>query len=258
MVSVKEDKHSKEAVITAVDRTHPDYRAFKPHTKLEVDPPPPSTPEELARGEQAAMEVVEVYKPTHNVTALFEGAGADVSAYYSLAEVTQVVSTYIEEHGLEKAGDRAWVVLDAVLCDALYKGAVKKGTLYPTQIHKKEVGPTLSRRMQAHHQVTRGGKVVVRKGALQPVQIVSERRQGNKKVTRVYGVESFLVDPTALASELQKKFACSTALSEVAGKKGQLEVLVQGDVLENLGWHLADHYSIPKKYIEVLDKTRKG
>jgi translation initiation factor 2D len=43
----------------------------------------------------------------------------------------------------------------------------------------------------------------------------------------------------------------------LAGKKGQSEVLVQGGVLEDLGKHLVQHYGIPKKLIEILDKTKK-
>lgn len=40
------------------------------------------------------------------------------------------------------------------------------------------------------------------------------------------------------------------------GKKGY-EVLAQGGVIDNLAKHLVEHYGIPKRYIEVLDKTRK-
>lgn len=40
------------------------------------------------------------------------------------------------------------------------------------------------------------------------------------------------------------------------GKKGH-EVLVQGGVIDNLAKHLIEHYGIPKRFIEVLDKTKK-
>jgi len=163
----------------------------------------------------------------------------------------------VEKENLVKPHDKATVVLNAILCDALYKGTVKKGSTYPTEIHKKDLGSTFLSRMQSNHRVIRGNESVVRKGALKTVQIMTERRQGNKKVTRVSGLESFLVDADALASELQKKFACSTSVAELAGKKGQNEVLVQGGVLEDLARHLVQQYGIPKKYIEILDKTRK-
>lgn len=40
------------------------------------------------------------------------------------------------------------------------------------------------------------------------------------------------------------------------GKKG-LEVLVQGGVIDVLAKHMIEQYKIPKRYIEVLDKTKK-
>lgn len=40
------------------------------------------------------------------------------------------------------------------------------------------------------------------------------------------------------------------------GKKG-LEVLIQGGVINDVARHLVDQYGIPKRYIEVLDKTKK-
>lgn len=124
---------------------------------------------------------------------------------------------YIEKENLVKPMNNAVVVLDATLCDALYKGAIKKGSSYPTEIHKKDLGATFLNRMQVHHRVSRGNDVAVRKGAIKPIQIMTERRQGNKKVTRVSGVETFLMDAESLASELQKKFACSTSVAELPG-----------------------------------------
>lgn len=42
-----------------------------------------------------------------------------------------------------------------------------------------------------------------------------------------------------------------------SGKKGQCEVLVQGGVIDDLAKHLVDHYGVPKRFIEVLDKTKR-
>lgn len=42
----------------------------------------------------------------------------------------------------------------------------------------------------------------------------------------------------------------------VSGKKGY-EVLIQGGVIDNLARYMVEHYGVPKRYIEVLDKTRK-
>lgn len=127
---------------------------------------------------------------------------------------------YVEKENLVKPTDKAKVILDAALCDALYKGAIKKGSAYPTEIHKKDLGSTFLNRMQIHHRVSRGNEVVIRKGAIRTVQIMTERRQGNKKMTRLSGAECFLMDADSLASELQKKFACSTTTAELPGITG--------------------------------------
>lgn len=116
-----------------------------------------------------------------------------------------------------KPTDKSVVVLDATLCDALFKGTVKKGSTYPTEIHKKDLGSTFLSRMQVHHVVSKGNESTIRKGAVKPIQIMTERRQGNKKVTKVSGVETFLMAADSLASELQKKFACSTSIGELPG-----------------------------------------
>jgi translation initiation factor 2D len=118
---------------------------------------------------------------------------------------------------LVKPTDKTKVILDVTLCDALYKGAIKKGSAYPTEIHKKDLGSTFLNRMQVHHKVSRGTQEVIRKGAIRTIQIMTERRQGNKKMTRLSGLECFLMDPDSLASELQKKFACSTTTAELPG-----------------------------------------
>lgn len=41
-----------------------------------------------------------------------------------------------------------------------------------------------------------------------------------------------------------------------SGKKGH-EVLIQGGVIDDLGRHLVEQYGVPKRYIEILDKTKK-
>ncbi|KAF3632749.1 hypothetical protein FXO38_26008 [Capsicum annuum] len=256
LISVKEDKHKKEVILFAVDRNHPDYLSYKPEKK-KVDKPGPSTNnasnEDLLR---KTLEVSEIYKPSVHVNPIFASVGAETSGVYTASEASEMVFQYVEKENLVKPSNKSTVTLDATLCDALFKGAIKKGSTYPTEIHKRDLGQTFIGRMQAHHCVTRGNDTVVRKGALKPIQIMTEKRQGNKKVTKLSGMESFLLDAEALASELQKKFACSTTVAELPGKKGQ-EVLVQGGVIDDLARYLVEHYGVPKRYIEVLDKTRR-
>ncbi|GAU26594.1 hypothetical protein TSUD_267090 [Trifolium subterraneum] len=256
LISVKEDKHKKEVVLFSVNRKHADYSSFKPE-KRPVEKPDQSSVQSVNETRSSkTLEVAEIYKPSVHVNPIFSSVGADTGKLYTASEATDIVFAYVEKENLVKPINKSLVILDATLCDALFKGAIKKGTTYPTEIHKKDIGQTFVNRMQPHHVVTRGNESVVRKGALKTIQIMTERRQGNKKVTKLSGMESFLIDGEALASELQKKFACSTTVGELPGKKGQ-EVLVQGGVIDDLGRHLVEQYGVPKRFIEVLDKTKR-
>lgn len=257
LISVKEDKYKKESMLFSVNRGHPDYLSFKPE-KRPAEKASQAVDHAASDNIQPAkiLEVTEVYKPSVHVNPIFASVGADTGRLYTFSEACDVVFNYIEKENLVKPTAKSIVVLDPTLCDALFKGAIKKGTTYPTEIHKKDLGSTFVNRMQAHHVVTRGSQSVVRKGALKTIQIVTERRQGNKKMTKLSGLETFLMDPEALASELQKKFACSTTVAELPGKKGQ-EVLIQGGVIADVAKHLVEQFGIPKGYIEVLDKTAR-
>jgi translation initiation factor 2D len=109
-------------------------------------------------------------------------------------------------------------------------------------------------RMQPQVVVQRGGTRAVRKGALPLVHVSAEKRQGNKRVTRVAGLEAYLVDVEACAAELRSKLACSTSVSELPGKNNPgHEVLVQGGVVDRVAEHLVGVYGIPKK--SILTKT---
>ncbi|KAK9069947.1 hypothetical protein SSX86_010345 [Deinandra increscens subsp. villosa] len=255
LISSKEDKHKKEVMILTINRKHPDYTSFKPE-KQQVEKKEQTVESVKETDTNCNMELIEIYKPSVHVNPIFTSVGADTRQLYTQSEASEVVFAYIEKENLVKPTNKSIVVLDAILCDALFKGAIKKGSTYPSEIHRKDLAPTFINRMQAHHQVTRGKETVVRKGGLKPMHILTERRQGNKKVTKLSGMESFLIDAEPLASELQKKFACSTSVTELPGKKGH-EVLVQGGVIDVLARYLVEQYGIPKKYIEVLDKTAR-
>uniref|UniRef100_A0A0D9VH44 SUI1 domain-containing protein n=1 Tax=Leersia perrieri TaxID=77586 RepID=A0A0D9VH44_9ORYZ len=256
LITAKEDKYKKEVVLTGINRKHPDYMAFKPEKR--VQEPVEQHDNVVAEGSSTKqLEVAEIYKPSSHVNPIFMAVGADTGKYYSPSEASDIVFRYIEKENLVKPTDKTKVILDATLCDALYKGAIKKGSAYPSEIHKRDLGSTFLNRMQIHHRVARGNEEVIRKGAIRTIQIMTERRQGNKKMTRLSGLECFLMDADSLASELQKKFACSTTTAELPGKKGQHEVLVQGGVIDDLAKHLVEHYGVPKRFIEVLDKTKR-
>ncbi|CAI5495938.1 unnamed protein product [Closterium sp. Naga37s-1] len=183
LICGKEDKHRKEFIISSINHRHQALLAFWPYKTAQA---PRTAPQ-----------------------------GLDPHAFYSPSAVHNAALSYISLHSLSEPSDPSIVVLDATLCDALYKGAIKKGATHPAQCPKRDIGPMLLQQMQAQHRVERGGRSVERKGELQPVEILVRGRQGSRKVTRVTGVEAYLVEAQPLAAELQKKFASSASVAQL-------------------------------------------
>ena len=125
---------------------------------------------------------------------------------------------------------------------------------HPLQTAQAALREKFLARMQPQVVLQRGAARAVRKGALPLVHVASEKRQGNKRVTRVSGLEAYLVDVEACAAELRAKLACATSISELPGKNNPgHEVLVQGGVVDKVAEHLMGCHGIPKR--AILTKT---
>ena len=90
------------------------------------------------------------------------------------------------------------------------------------------------------------------------IQIVLETRSGNKTVTRVSGVETYHVNPSSLAVELQKSCASSTSVGQLVGsspKNPVMEVMVQGPQTQAVVKAL-EKSGVNRQWIDVVDKTK--
>ena len=85
-----------------------------------------------------------------------------------------------------------------------------------------------------------------------------ETRSGNKKVTLVTNLETYGVDPKALAKEIRVGAAASTSVTAAPGQKaGAKQLLVQGNQVNLVGAILTEKYNIDKKHIAGLEKGEK-
>ncbi|RMD41717.1 hypothetical protein DV735_g3421, partial [Chaetothyriales sp. CBS 134920] len=88
------------------------------------------------------------------------------------------------------------------------------------------------------------------------IQIVVEKRNNSKTVTKVSNLEAFFINPSILGPELQKKCAGSASVGQlIGGKPGLLEIMVQGDQRDVLHKELSRR-GVRKESIEVTDKTK--
>ena len=118
--------------------------------------------------------------------------------------------------------------------------------------------PSLSCRQQPIWVVSRGPHLrVARKGLPPPITLSVEKRQGNKVVTKISGLEEYLVDPDRLASELRTLLAGATTLDDAPGSSGKKrDVFVQGPHCARVADHLAAMYQVPRKYIDIKNSGK--
>jgi density-regulated protein DRP1 len=88
------------------------------------------------------------------------------------------------------------------------------------------------------------------------VTIKRVERNKRKYVTAVIGLEAFGLENKKVAKDLGKKFATGASVTKVAS--GGEEIVVQGDVSEEIEEFLLDKYNvIPEDNIELVEDKKK-
>ncbi|KAJ5910746.1 uncharacterized protein N7473_000049 [Penicillium subrubescens] len=91
-------------------------------------------------------------------------------------------------------------------------------------------------------------------GASPKALIALEKRTGSK-IVMVTNLEIFVIIPSLLVEELQKKCASSTSVTQAAGApKGAMEVLVQEDQRKVIDAALASR-GLKSQWAEVVHRT---
>jgi translation initiation factor 2D len=240
-----------------------------------------ATRDDASGSKPAKLTLSKVLKPGSStaIRAVFaavnessEGGGDDSYSYsypyeglYTAERAKEVVDAYVALRGLDRGGDGGavapcppgHVVLDPTLCDALFKGVLKKGDVYPTSMSASDVVAAWTNRFHPQISVRRGGKEATRKGELAPVRIESGTR-GPKKVTKVTGFEAYLIDAVELSQTLSAKLATSCAVSDLEGQnnKGKSEVTLGGNKVTEACEVMTSWYGVPGKLIEKRDKLK--
>ena len=128
---------------------------------------------------------------------------------YTKKETLMVVNTYVKMHGLQDASSAMSVLLDAPLCDALFRGTIAKGERYPTSTTKKDMCIRFVQRCRTWHVLRKAnGDVVAGTGAGTPIEVDVVAIKGRKKfLTCVRNTEALGLSTSTLLHEFMKKFA---------------------------------------------------
>lgn len=107
-------------------------------------------------------------------------------------------------------------------------------------------------------------------------------------MTLIKNLEVYGLDPAAVATALQRRVQASSVLQPIPGAKDKVLVQIQGNQIHQVGnlllglelnntwniiypygfcakvfrvcdlFNISDHYQIPRKYLQGLDKAPKG
>jgi translation initiation factor 2D len=193
-------------------------------------------------------------------------------------EVRAVLDKYIDREELAKNSPPGSVNLDGPLSDALF-GKMKQENDTPDRITRKDLAKLWTAKHSSAYALVEmpGSKIVeLKKGNPPKVEIEVSRRQSNKFVTRVRGLERYAIDPSYFSKDVSRRLAISssidddpTASGRAAIRKGHVEIVFGANIVDELealltgDESLSSHggvkdseYGIPKNVIEV--SLRKG
>ncbi|XP_058499972.1 eukaryotic translation initiation factor 2D isoform X1 [Solea solea] len=254
LIRVKELTKGVESIVE-VDWKNPELRFF-------------SVPEEVD-GEVAEAphggEGETLYRPPeittlHSVTARLEPLFLDENkrkgTILQPAEVRRIVTEYVKKNELVNENNKNYVTINPTLCDCL----LEKSEYQEVEFLKWDdlFSRTLGRMQECYQLVIPGQRPIIKKGHIEPIDISVASRGSNKKVTIIKNLEVYQLDPAAVATALQRRVQASSVLQPIPGTKDKVMVQIQGNQIHQVGCLLLDHYQIPRKFIQGLDKAVKG
>ncbi|XP_048873255.1 eukaryotic translation initiation factor 2D isoform X3 [Brienomyrus brachyistius] len=253
LVQVKELSKGVESIVE-VDWKNPELRSFcLPEEGMPEDVP-------ARDGGHSDVpyhppEITLLYTVTARLEPLFHESQKKKGAVLCPGEVRTVVTEYVKKNELVDEQNKNYVNINPTLCDCL----LDKSEYQEVERLKWDdlFSRTMDRMQQCYQLQFPGQEPVIRKGQIEPIDISVASRGSNKKVTLMKNLELYGIDPATVATALQRRVQASSLLSPVPGSKDKVLVQIQGNQVQHVGSLLLDHYQIPRKYIQGLEKTQK-
>ena len=120
---------------------------------------------------------------------------------------------------------------------------------------KDELMKRVLSKLSAYTAIIQGEEVKISSGGPPTVVLDVKKRAGNKDVTLVRGLQSFGMSNEAVSKDWQKLFACSVSVATVAGMAKEKEIMIQGNMVNELERCLHDKWNIPR---ELIINNKKG
>ncbi|CCX07225.1 Similar to Translation machinery-associated protein 64; acc. no. Q04600 [Pyronema omphalodes CBS 100304] len=252
-----------EVVVLEVNWEHPEAQSFKKYKLPEAPKEKVGGSGGAAEGEQGKIGTVKVealYRPNGKGVKFFEEIGAGTKDFYTSADLKTMLNTYVDSNKLANPNNKRLITLNPLLSNSFFLStpADEKDLASARGVYKRDLlAERLIKSCSPYHRITTpSGEVSKPKsGAAPKVEIIMEKRQGRKTVTRIIGLESFGVDPKQMAEELQRVCAGAATVGQAQGlKPGLMEVAVQGSMEKEVRGAL-EKRGVGQRLVGVTDKT---
>lgn len=254
LVRVKELTKGVESIVD-VDWKNRELRSFTVPAETDVEAAPFHDGGDVETP-YCPPEITTLYSVSARVEPLFLDAKKRKGAILHAADVRSIVTEFVKRNELVEGSNKNYVTINPTLCDCLLEKSEYQevDALKWDDIFTRTLG-----QMQECFQVAFSGQApIIKKGHIEPIDISVASRGSNKKVTIIKNLEVYGLDPAAVATALQHRVQASSILQPVPGSKDKVVVQIQGNQIHQVGTMLLDHYKLPRKYIQGLEKALKG
>ncbi|XP_033826014.1 eukaryotic translation initiation factor 2D [Periophthalmus magnuspinnatus] len=254
LIQVKELTKGVESIVE-VDWKNPELRSFSisEEAACEVEPVPEGREVDIP---YHPPEIITVYSVSARVEPLFLDAQKRKGTILQPAEVRSIITDYVKKNELVAENNKNYVMINPTLCDCL----LEKSEYQDVESIKWDdlFSRTLCKMQECYQIVFPGQEPITKKGHLDPIDISVASRGSNKKVTLIKNLELYGLDPAIVSTALQHRVQASSVLQPLPGAKDRVLVQIQGNQIHQVGNLLLDHYKVPRKFIQGLDKASKG
>lgn len=254
LVRVKELTKGVESIVE-VDWNNRELRSFAAPKETDIEAAPV---QDAGEGETPyhPPEITTLYSVSARLEPLFVDSNKRKGTILQPTEVRGIVTEYVKKNELVDKNNKNYVTINPTLCDCL----LEKSEYQEIESLKWDdlFSRTLGKMQECYQVVFPGQAPLTKKGHIEPIDITVASRGSNKKVTLIKNLEVYGLDPSVVATALQHRVQASSVLQPIPGAKDKVLVQIQGNQIQQVGHLLQDHYQIPRKYIQGLEKAPKS
>ncbi|KAK4994159.1 hypothetical protein LTR66_005746 [Elasticomyces elasticus] len=208
------------------------------------------------------LRIITYHRPKEKLANIFSSASNASGGLYTSAEIRPIITSYIESENIVSLTNKRLVQLNPSLANAVFDGSspLDKEVIAKGSVPRDALIDRIVASCSPFYAIVRNdaSDAKTRSGGPPKIRITLETRSGNKKVTKISGLEAYFIPPQPLADELRKVCAGSTSVERLEGSSPRapvMEIMVQGPQKDAVVKAL-EKRGVQRNWIETLDKTK--